>query len=310
MCNEGNNPRLLWRSLDSILRRGKACGLPTAPVAHSADDFQHFFQDKVNGVRAATADHSQATGSQPPLVAGSSLPSMTMWREVSCDEVRRIVLAAPPKSCSLDPIPTNLLRDCIDAILPYLTAMVNASLCQGCLPVSQKKAVVTPLLKKPSLDVHDLKNYRPVSNLSFVSKLVERVAVKQLVEYLEANELMPKLQSAYRKHHSTETAVLRVLSDILTAVDKQQVTLLALLDLSAAFDCVDHDILLSRLQSTFGLGGVTLGWIRSFLTDRSQRVLFNGSLSIEIMLLFGVPQGSVFGTPPVLAVCSRDLWRH
>lgn len=295
LCNEGNNPRLLWRSLDSILRRGKACGLPTAPVAHSADDFQHFFQDKVNGVRAATADHSQATGSQPPLVAGSSLPSMTMWREVSCDEVRRIVLAAPPKSCSLDPIPTNLLRDCIDAILPYLTAMVNASLCQGCLPVSQKKAVVTPLLKKPSLDVHDLKNYRPVSNLSFVSKLVERVAVKQLVDYLEANELMPKLQSAYRKHHSTETAVLRVLSDILTAIDKQQVTLLALLDLSAAFDCVDHDILLSRLQSTFGLGGVTLGWIRSFLTDRSQRVLFNGSLSIEIMLLFGVPQGSVLG---------------
>jgi len=79
LCNEGNNPRLLWRSLDSILRC-KACGLPTAPVAHSADDFQHFFQDKVNGVRAATDDHSQATGSQPPLVAGSSLPSMTMWR--------------------------------------------------------------------------------------------------------------------------------------------------------------------------------------------------------------------------------------
>ena len=75
-------------------------------------------------------------------------------------------------------------------------------------------------------------------------------------DYLEANELMPKLQSAYRKHHSTETAVLRVLSDILTAIDQQQVTLLALLDLSAAFDCVDHDILLSRLQSTFGLGGV------------------------------------------------------
>jgi len=92
-----------------------------------------------------------------------------------------------------------------------------------------------------------------------------------------------------------ETAVLRVLSDILTAIDKQQVTLLALLYLSAAFDCVDHDILLSRLQSTFGLGGVTLGWIQSFLTDRSQRVLFNGSLSIKIMLLFGVPQGSVLG---------------
>ena len=118
------------------------------------------------------------------------------------------------------------------------------------MPVSQKKAVVTPLLNKSSSDVHDLKNYRPVSNsnLSFVSKLVERAAVKQLVDYLEVNELIPKLQSAYRKHHSNETAVLWVLSDILIAMDNQQVTLLALLDLSAAFDCVDHDILLSRLQ--------------------------------------------------------------
>jgi len=106
---------------------------------------------------------------------------------------------------------------------------------------------------------------------------------------------MPKLQSAYRKHHSTETAVLWVLTDILTAMDNQQVTLLALLDLRAAFDCVNHDILLSRLQSSFGLRGITLTWIRSFLTDRSQRVFFNGSLSIEIMLLFGIPQGSVLG---------------
>ena len=92
---------------------------------------------------------------------------------------------------------------------------------------------------------------------------------KQLVEYLEASELMPQLQSAYRRHHSTETALLKVLSDVFTACDNQKVTLLALLDVSAAFDCVDHSILLSRLQSTFGLGGVVLSWIRSFLTDRT-----------------------------------------
>jgi len=181
--------------------------------------------------------------------------------------------------------------------------MVNASLCEGHLLVSQKKAGVTPLLKKSSSDIHDLKNYRPVSNLSFVSKLVERAAVKQLVDYLEVNELLPKLQSAYRKHHSTETAVLRVLSDILTAIDNQQMTLLALLDSSAAFDCVDHEILLSRRQSSFSLGGTTLTWIWSFLTDRSQRVLFNGSLSVETMLLFGVPQGSVLG--PLLFCCMQ-----
>ena len=97
--------------------------------------------------------------------------SLTTWREVTEDEVRSVVLAAPAKSCSLDPIPTFILRDCIDAVLPFLTGMVNASLREGYLPASQKKAVVTPLLKKPSLDAQDIKNYRPVSNLSFVSKL-------------------------------------------------------------------------------------------------------------------------------------------
>ena len=104
---------------------------------------------------------------------------------------------------------------------------------------------------------------------------------------------MAKSQSPYRKHHSTETVVLPVLSDILTAMDNQQVTVLALLDLSAAFDCVDRDILLSKRQSSFGLGGISMTWIRSFLTGRYQRVLFNGT---EIKLLFDVPRGSVLLT--------------
>jgi len=160
---------------------------------------------------------------------------------------------------------------------------------------SQKMAVVTLLPKKASLEPHELKNYRPVSNLSFVSNLVERVAVKQLSDYLETKELLPLLQSAYSSHHSTETALLKVLSDFLTAIDDKKVTLLALLDLNAAFDCLDHDILLSRLQSRFGLDVAVLAWIRSFLTDRTQRVCFGGRLSAEIALIFGVPQGSVLG---------------
>ena len=148
------------------------------------------------------------------------------------------------------------------------------------------------------IDPHDLKNYRPVSNLSFVSKLVERVAVKQLTEltdYLESHQFMPLLQSAYRRHHSTETALLKVLSDVLTAADDKKVTLLALLELSAAFDCVDHDILLSTLQSRFGLDGYVLASIRSFLSDRVQRVCFGGCLSAVLLLIYGVRQGSVLG---------------
>jgi len=126
-------------------------------------------------------------------------------------------------------------------------------LSQGRLPVSQKHAIVTPLLKKMGLDPSDMNNFRPVSNLSFISKVVERVVTSQLHQYLAANDLLPRFQSAYRTYHSTETAMQRVWSDILVAADDRQMTLLGLLDLSAAFDCVDHSMLLERLQSAFSL---------------------------------------------------------
>ena len=103
---------------------------------------------------------------------------------------------------------------------------------------------------------------------------------------------MPRLQSAYRRHHSTKTALLKVWSDILMAADNQQVTLLALLDLSAAFDCVDHDI-----------SGAVLSWIRSFLSNPTQRMSFGGGVSEVIALLFGVPQGSCHWPPVVPSVC-------
>ena len=106
-------------------------------------------------------------------------------------------------------------------------------------------------------------------NLSFMPKVAERVVTEQLNEYLLTNDLMPRYQSAYRKKHSTETALLRVWSDMLNAADTRQVTLLGLLDLSAAFGCVDHDLLLQRLEHGFGLADVVLRWIHSFLSDRT-----------------------------------------
>ena len=141
--------------------------------------------------------------------------------------------------------------------------MVNTSLREGCLPASQETTIITPLLKKPSLqDANKLRNYyRPVFNLSSLSKVIERIVAQQFVTYLPTNDLLPHLQSAYRRHHSTETALLRVVSDIYATADGQNVTLLGLVDLNAAFDYVDHDILVDRLQQPFGICGVTLSWI-------------------------------------------------
>ena len=117
-----------------------------------------------------------------------------------------------------------------------------------------------------------------------MSKVVKRVVAEQLNEYLLTNDLMPRYQSAYRKKHSTETALLRVWSDMLNAADTRQVTLLGLLDLSAAFDCVDHDLLLQQLEHGFGLADVVLRWIHSFLSDRTQQVAYGGQLSTRLQL--------------------------
>ena len=124
-----------------------------------------------------------------------------------------------------------------------------------------------PLLKKPNLDENELCNFRPVSNLSFMSKILEKLVLRQLLDHLHANCLMESYQSAYKAYHSTETAPLKVSSDILSGLDDGNVCILTLLDLSAAFDTIDHDILLQRLEITFGLSGNVLSWFASYLSD-------------------------------------------
>ena len=129
-----------------------------------------------------------------------------------------------------------------------------------------------------------------------MSKLLERCAYEQLTSYLTDNGLLPELQSAYTKNRSTETAVLKVLSDAYAAADDRKVTLLSFLDLSAAFDTVDHGILMQRLRFSFGMGGSVLDWIRSYLEGRTQYVRYDGAVSTTTIVLFGVPQG--FHTRP------------
>jgi hypothetical protein len=158
-----------------------------------------------------------------------------------------------------------------------------------------KQALVTPLLKKPSLDCQLLKNYRPVSNLSFISKVLERVVASRLNQYMEDNHLQEQLQSAYKSGHSTETALVRIQNDILSSVDKQGLVILVLLDLSAAFDTIDHDVLLTRLHSMLGISGAALEWFRSYLTERTQSILIDNTRSKSMSLEWGVPQGSVLG---------------
>jgi len=218
---------------------------------------------------------------------------------LSNDEMRKVVLSMKNKSCSLDPLPTCFVKSCVDVLVPTLTQIVNNSFENGVFPDECKTALVRPVIKKLELDRNILKHYRPVSNCSFLDKLLEKCAYNQLNDYLNVNSLYGKVQSAYRKGHSTETALLKIHNDVMLALDKRLDVILVLLDLSAAFDTIDHSILFQRLHIRFGLSGNVLNWIKSFLCGRYQKVCIDGSMVSKAKPLeFGVPQGSILG--PVL----------
>ena len=209
--------------------------------------------------------------------------------------IKQIITDTSPKSCDLDPAPTWLVVESVDELLPILSRIITTSLQSSTVPDKFKIGYISPLIKKPGLNSESLHNYRPVQNLSFVSKVIERVVAQQLTSHMRENNLHEQMQSAYRQNHSTETALLKVHSDILSAVDNGCVVVLVLLDLTAAFDTIDHAILLSRLRHIFGVTGAALDWLRSYLANRKQLVRIGSDNSFPTSVPFGIPQGSVLG---------------
>ena len=214
---------------------------------------------------------------------------------MSVDEIKQLILSSPKSTCLLDPVPSHLLPHCIDSIAPIITRIVNLSLSSCVFPKYFKSALVKLLLKKSNLDRNDLKNYHPISNLSFLSKLIKRVIATRLSSHLSSHNLMSKVQSAYHKFLSSETAFLYVQTDILASIDAGHCTALLLLDLSAAFDTIDHSILTHRFLHWFGISSTALNLLSSFLLDRTQIVITFASKSQPVLLEYGVLQGSALG---------------
>ncbi len=264
-----------------------------------ANKFGQFFVTKVNTIQnkidGICAKESLAT---EVAEEGECVSSFVSFEVLSQDAVLELIKKSPSKQCLSDPCPTWILKRCIGTLLPVITSLINLSLQSGVFPDSWKIAIIIPLLKKLGLELVD-QNYRPVSNLQYISKLVERAAVVQGTEYAVLNQLLQDCMFAYRKYHSTETALIKMQSDVFAAMDKQHVTLLVMLDLSAAFDTVPHqDLLENTLHKRFGIGGTALSWFRSYLSGRKQQVLIGSQLSDLFDLDCGVPQGSCLG--PIL----------
>ena len=295
-----NNPRFLFSTLARLTKNHNSIE-PIIPSNLCSDDFLKFFQNKITILR----DDIHRTLPSVSSVAEESVKTscfLECFQPVELSDLNSIISSAKPTTSLLDPIPTKLLKEAVPLINNCILTIINQSLTIGYVPHPFKVAVIKPLIKKPNLDISLLSNYRPISNLPFLSKILEKVVAKQLDDYLFENNLLEDFQSGFRTNHSTETALLRVTNDLLIASDKGLLSVLVLLDLSAAFDTVDHNILLRRLENDVGIKNSALNWFRSYLSDRLQFVHVIGQtlsrFSERERVSCGVPQGSVLG--PIL----------
>ena len=304
ISDSSTDQKALFQIANELLYRKKDNSLPNSQSSEElANRFVTYFCQKIEKI--VNSFGTQQTN-QPSnnICDGTPFPG---FQPIIEEQLKKAIMEGNSKSCHLDPIPTKLLTQVLDAVLPVLTKIVNSSL-QSNFPNPLKSATVVPLLKKPTLDKEELQNCRPVSNLSYISKLIEKIAVEQLKQHMTMNSLHESCQSAYRACHSTETALLKITNDLLCAMDGHNCILLVMLDLSAAFDTVSHSVLLTRMKEVYGVTEDALSWLQSYLADRSQSVIIDGVMSAPKPLTTGLPQGSRIG-PFAFPAYSSPLFR-
>ena len=254
------NPRALFHTVGSLLHTNHKPALPDHDhLELLLNSFSNHFKDKIDIIRCAIDGH--ATQPTLCLCEACTTSHLSTFEQVTTNETTDLVVKSACKSCRLDPIPTGLVKDNVSILAPVIADIVNLSITTGVFPTAFKKGLVCPILKKTSLDQNELNNYRPVSKLSFVSKIADKVVAVRFPNHLSDNGLYEQMQSAYRPHHSTETALVNVCNnDLLCSLDERKAVILVLLDMSAAFDTIDHGIMHSRLRDRFGISGIALKW--------------------------------------------------
>ena len=305
ICNAKNSQKALFSICNHLLDMSKSKVLPshTSPIV-LANKFNDYFIEKIEKIRQGFRVLTR------PLMDGLDTylgPVMTEFALVSPECLKKIVLSKPIKSSPEDPLPGFLFKNCLDQLLPALTELVNLSLSTGSME-GLKDSIITPILKKVDSDSELLKNYRPVCNTLYLSKTIERTVLVQANDHMDRTKAHTPNQSGYKPFHSCETLLLKVTNDIFTNLDNSKCSIAVLLDLSAAFDTVDHDELLSILWSQLGFRGTVFQWFENFLGGRKQAVIIDGHKSEFRNNRYGVPQGSVIG-PFLFNIYVRGLMR-
>ena len=248
-CN--GNSKALFKVVNSTLNRKTESPLPSCSDDISlANEFASFFENKIEAIRSKM-NNDQGSSFTPNIYNTVNTFKGTPLRKFSKVEpctIKKLIIKMATKHSQLDPLPTWLVKECLDELLPIITKIVNASLELGIMPERYKHAIIKPLLKKAGLELNP-NNYRPISNLSFISKVIEGIVIEQFNNHLNVNSLQDPRQSAYKSNHSTETLLAKIHNEIMLNGDNNKITMLVMLDLSAAFDTIDHNILLDRLNN-------------------------------------------------------------
>ncbi len=298
----GKDSRRLFQLVHLLTGTKKNNPLPAAPFDKIlANTFSEFFFNKISKI-CQDLDHHPMF--DPPRALDTTNPLM-QFHTVLSTVVCKCISSLPTKSLELDSIPISLLKQLLDYILDFITKIVNKSLTTSQFPHHWKNGLVKPLVKSPTMTLQS-SNYHPVTNLIFLSKLLESITLDQLNTHCSLNFLLLDYQSAYHSHFSYETAIIKLHNDILWNMEKQSVTALIALDLSAAFDTVDHSILLSVLDRTYAVQDDALCWFQSYLDHWSCQVVINNIFSEPKYLPFSVPQGSCLG-PMLFTVYASTL---
>lgn len=299
-------PKALWSTLADYTGNSLKMGRlkkSAFPVTHGDDDnlatiFGEFFIGKISVINSKFKNEERdiKVDYTNEMLNSTTYECFDQFATISEQQVGCILRRLPSKRSPADVLPLSLLRDDKNFVR-LLSAIINESLESGMFPEALKTSTIVPVLKKAGLDVENLSNFRPVANIAILSKIIEKVVATQLNEHLKSGSYIHSCQSAYRRHHSTETALLRVTSDWRHSLGMKQMVCVVSLDVSSAFDTVSHKCLIRKLQHA-GVAGVPLAWFSSYLQKRSVCIKVRSAVSENFPVDSGVPQGSVLG--PIL----------
>ena len=291
---ECQSTKALFGCVKELVDSKKQPVLPTHDSKFElATNFNHYFKNKICDIRKAFPLQQNEKSPHVSQYTGTLLETFEVVTE---EELRTIVKQHEIKCSPDDPIPAKLLKNMVDVFIPIWLELINLSLSEGSMD-SLRCGVLAPLIKSldSATDYDDYKNYRPVTNLVILSKLIERVVASRIDQHMDVNNLHSHNNYAYKKDHSTELLLTKVSNDLFLACDKKTPTLTMFLDLSAAFDTVDQDRLIQILRDDIGIRGVALKWFDSYLRKRTQKVKIGDEYSDELELDYGVTQGSILG---------------